>query len=57
MTTNYERIKNMTIEEMAGFLINNDCGLDTPCKKCKNNAYCSCSTKEEFRQWLLSESE
>lgn len=52
---NYEKIKQMSVDEMASFLINEDCDLDTPCEKCKNDAYCSCSTKEEFKQWLLQE--
>lgn len=52
---NFERIKTMTLDEMAEFLINIDCDLDTPCKQCTNNAYCSCSTKEDFIQWLMQD--
>ena len=51
---NFEKIKSLTLDEMAEFFLNADCDLDKPCKKCKNEAFCSCTTKEEYLKWLLS---
>ncbi len=62
MTTNYERIKNMTIEEMAKLLTQlqcQECGYTDNWKECnqigcwchKNNGY------KSYQQWLEAESE
>ncbi len=45
MTTNYERIKNMTVEEMAEALDDVDF------------VYLIIQSKEKIKQWLESESE
>ena len=48
--TNYERIKNMTIDEMARFL----CQQGTPCKRCDlAHKPCICSDAVEIhKKWL-----
>lgn len=61
MTTNYEKIKNMTVKEMAKLLTQlqcQECGVDNwkECKQIgcwchKNNGY------KSYQQWLQSESE
>lgn len=56
MTTNYERIKNMTVEEMQDFLNDNfifRCVICPYNEDCEKGAGC-CSG---FKQWLQSESE
>ena len=58
MTTNYERIKNMTVDEMAEFLTDS-----IVCEECP--AYDFCDTEDAtyencpkfFKKWLESESE
>lgn len=61
MTTNYERIKNMTVEEMAEFIEDiTDCSFceeyltfipeGTNCSKCPVKT-------EHYKLWLQSESE
>lgn len=58
MTTNYERIKNMTVEEMAELFSN--CVL---CNDCPASKICDIETvtidecPKIFEQWLQSESE
>lgn len=51
MTTNYERIKNMTVEEMAEWL----CREVYECEFCPylNDVHCS----DKFEQYLKAESE
>lgn len=61
MTTNYERIKNMTVEEMAELIeIVISCGVCPVSEKCLND-YTECMSKDEcinnIKQWLQSESE
>ena len=61
MTTNYEKIKKMNIEEMAKLLTQlqcQECGVDNwqdcnqiGCWCHKNNGY------QAYQQWLQSESE
>lgn len=57
--TNYEKIKNMTVDEMIKFLVTHtDCrslirNLSEPCPLPKN----ICTPNECFKQWLLSEVE
>lgn len=59
---NYERIKTMTVDEMAEFLTKElceDCGYTDNWQSCtqigcwchKNNGY------QTYKQWLMSESE
>lgn len=58
MTTNYERIKNMTVEEMVEFFVDN-----IVCENCPAYDYCDTEdvTYEDcpkfFMKWLQSESE
>ena len=54
MQTNYERIKSMTVEEMAGFLdvfTINSC--DFCCNQWSIGCYHECELK--IKQWLESE--
>lgn len=51
MTTNYEKIKNMSIEEMAKLLLENDCE-----NYCAANEYCFKSCEEGVINWLRQES-
>ena len=50
--TNYEKIKNMTIDEMSKLL----CHRDRDCKNCPcdNTYYCNKEIKM-FKKWLESE--
>lgn len=52
---NYEKIKTMTLDEMASFLD------ESPCLHCidyKNNGkYCIRKCKQRIKQWLQQESE
>lgn len=60
--TNYEKIKQMSIEEMASAIYE---GISSnPCDYCKeNDNYCNCvpynhkTDIEIFEQWLESEAE
>lgn len=58
MTTNYERIKNMTVEEMAELLGGSEVIPCENCNKLPAPQYCN---KEDCidtaKQWLQSESE
>lgn len=53
--TNYEKIKNMSIDEMADFIDNDNCCA------CCIYAYKGCSLSKDcrngIRQWLESEAE
>ena len=51
--TNYEKIKNMTVEELARFL----CFNKEPCKRCAFHSNpCLCSDAVDVhRKWLESE--
>ena len=56
--TNYERIKNMSVEEMATFLLDvTDCCVAKDCANCvlgkDNIAYCN--TELTMTKWLKSE--
>ena len=53
--TNYERIKNMSIDEMARFL----CSNEQPCKRCAfKNKPCLCSDAIEVHlKWLEDEAD
>ena len=53
--TNYERIKSMTIDEMAKFI----CQQPTPCKRCDlAHNPCICSDAIEIhKKWLEDEAE
>lgn len=63
MATNYERIKNMTVDDMVQFLWKtriNDCGISSynECKTCFINGFCQNGYLEKnIKQWLLSEVE
>lgn len=53
----YEKIKNMTVDELSEFLSN-----AVTCKKCTVSDFCDEDTTyqecpERFKQWLLSEVE
>ena len=50
MTTNYEKIKNMTLEEMAIFLSKSSIGEDIYVNEVIPD-------RDYWEQWLLSESE
>ena len=56
--TNFEKIKSMTVEEMAGHI--ND-KVDTECSGCPAFNYCAASTftycYEMIRKWLERECE
>lgn len=54
---NFEKIKTMTLDEMAMFFETRQsiCELKTPCKNCQNAMWCECSTKEDFKKWLEKE--
>lgn len=61
MTTNYEKIKNMTVDEMAEFMdyINTQTACDKYCIY-KDETSCVCKEddcKTVLKQWLLSEAE
>ena len=47
MTTNYERIKDMSVDKMADFFVNNAL-LPCPVEE-------GCTSYECFKQWLESE--
>ena len=51
MTTNYERIKNMTVEEMAKWL------QKLECQTCDFSCCGSDLCITDYKQWLNSESE
>lgn len=61
MTTNYEKIKNITVEEMAEFVKKDRCNFcddyNTSLNKCTYHRYCSNKTSDDVLQWLQSESE
>lgn len=54
---NFERIKNMTVDELAEFLWQkyNVCEKDMVCSKCKNQDWCNCYEQEEYKEWLMSD--
>ena len=55
MTTNYERIKNMSLDEMAECI-----SKTSTCGKCilaDSNSVCHCECFEGVKQWLLKEYE
>ena len=56
MTTNFGKIKSLTLDEMAEWFMNRYtvCELNKPCIECKYNGWCSSETKEDFKKWLLS---
>lgn len=52
MTTNYERIKNMTVEEMVEYFYKCfECGTCPACTTCETG-----SCKKDLNKWLQSES-
>ena len=52
-STNFQKIKSMSLDEMAEFLNDrNFCELKTPCKECKNKVFCEAETAEDFKKWL-----
>ena len=52
MTTNYERIKQMTVDEMAYWVGENfEIGCELCCCRCNGNCV------KGFKQWLLEEAE
>ena len=54
MATNYEAIKNMSLEEMARFLCKHETGF--PCEHCTANNKDSCKANVERRKdWLMEE--
>ena len=55
MTTNYEKIKNMTVEEMAKFLADFPEQSCTLCGKWNKGCYLECD--KYIKQWLQLESE
>jgi hypothetical protein len=52
MTTNYERIKQMTVDEMAYWVDEN---FEIGCEFC--GYYCKGDCVKGFKQWLLKEAE
>lgn len=54
MTTNYEKIKNMTIEEMTGFLYSN---FIIRCRACPHEKECGIaySCLRSTKEWLQLE--
>lgn len=61
MTTNYEKIKNMSIEEMAEalFIIAdvNCVNFDLVCKTCEYTSICNAETMSNVQLWLQQEVE
>lgn len=58
MTTNYERIKNMTVEEMAEFFSKfSICDHCPVCPLCDEKMVTGDECHKMFEQWLESESE
>lgn len=64
MTTNYERIKNMNIEEMAEFIDDwFSCSFCEFILNCRDSFYPSCidycveERPKKIKQWLQAESE
>lgn len=56
MTTNYERIKNMTIEEIGNLIRRINVGFDPWCDRyCDDNAIANCN--DCLDRWLESEVE
>lgn len=56
MTTNYERIKNMSVEEMTEFLrLLVNCFENEDCTNCQNFILCSCGNNRAVKEWLESE--
>lgn len=55
--TNYERIKQMGLEEMAGFVygILNTCRNVGDCAACRYFDGKACADKAETKKWLESE--
>ena len=53
---NYERIKNMTLDEMAEFLDMSPCNHCADIAK-KIKCYCLKNCRKYIKQWLESESE
>lgn len=55
MTTNYERIKAMSLDEMAKFLrLLVNCFEKEDCTDCQNRVLCSCANNRAVKQWLES---
>ena len=56
---NFEKIKQMTVDEMAEFFLrlSEACEATKPCSECENEEWCSCDTQKKFRNWLESEVE
>lgn len=54
MATNYEAIKNMSLEEMARFLCKHETGF--PCEHCTANNKQACKYNVEMcKDWLMEE--
>lgn len=54
--TNYERIKNMSIEEMVEFLGKKPyCALENPCEVDCIYGWHGCQCEEHAKEWLESE--
>ena len=49
---NFEKIKQMTVDEMALWFCRN-----TACETCKFREYKDCSVENTYKQWLLQEVE
>ena len=58
---NYEKIKNMSIDEMAEWLsfqgCENSCVYNTEYDRIYENLDCGGNCKDGIKQWLLAESE
>jgi hypothetical protein len=53
MTTNYEKIKNMTVDEMAEYISKTpNCGK---CTLAELDLACHCECSKGIKQWLLEE--
>ena len=58
MTTNYERIKTMSVDEMAVFLrLLVNCFEKEDCADCQNRVLCSCANNRAVQHWLENEVE
>lgn len=57
MTTNYERIKNMTVEKMTKFLAEKQCCELCALYKGFDDTYCKGNCGEGIGEYLRSESE
>lgn len=55
--TNYERIRNMSVEELADFLYETSLCCTAKCEKCCFGGNCDCDSAGGIKCWLEKECE